>query len=473
MAVAKDAATGGQADGTTTVNWSHTCTGSELVLYVAFSCSSGVGTPTVTYNGVSMTKDASAPFNGATSTLYYLINPATGANTVLISSVTAGDIQGCSFSVTGGKQTGIPYTLTTSSAGSGTHTGTTTLTEFGIAFESSGSSISTPNKTAGNIQNNNAGSAVSNYACQSTAAGGSQTFTWADNADQYFMLLVDVLPNVAGETPNVTISYVKEVGFVTNTTGGTTSAITVAAGGVPIGDVIVIYASHDNSNTVVAGGIQVTSVADNSNNAGAANVYTVQTHAIADPGAANAGIEGWFAVCPVTRSIDAADTITITYAISVAAKAISAQQFTNANLAAPVLSGSPAVQNNQTGQSVSVATGVAATRVGQAVCALVAVEGGTADAFTQDTDTTGGTWVALTRRGSGTTTGGATLNAVYKILTATGTQTYDHATMLGTSRDHCAAIFILDLRIDPMHYGREPSATRVPRIVPIMARRRR
>lgn len=432
MAVAKDAATGSQADGTTTMTWSHTCTGVDLVLFVAFSDSSGVGTPTITYNGVSMTKDTSAPFNSATSTLFYLINPATGANNVVVASATSGNIQGCSFSVTGAKQTGTPYTLTTANAGSGTHSGTTTLTEFGIAFESSGASISTPNKTAGNIQNNDGGSAVSNYACQSTAASGSQTFTWADNGDQWFMLMLDVLPSAAVAPGRATrlIEFVKQVGTVTNTTSGTTSAITVAAGGVPVGNSVVILASHDNSNTAVAGAIQVTSVADTRG-----NTWNTTTHAIADPGAANAGQEGWIAWANIVVALQAADTITITYAITVPAKAIRADEF-------KYMGGlvAQATQDNQTGQSVSV--DITPTGIGQLVIGGVATESGTADAFTQDADTTNGAWVNPGRLGSGTTTGGATLNPIYKIVTAPGAQNYGGATMLGTSRDHAAMLAV-------------------------------
>ncbi|HVE28333.1 MAG TPA: hypothetical protein VNC22_23155 [Sporichthya sp.] len=270
--------------------------------------------------------------------------------------------------------------------------------------------------------------------------------------------------------PGPEISYVKEVGFVTNTTAGTTSAITVAAGGVPAGDTIVIMGSCDNTGT--SGAATTISVADNSTQPGTANTYTLQTpQAIADPGAASAGQQGFFVVCTVTRALAAADTITITYGDSTAAKAINAQQFHNVNLTTPVLASSYNRQDNQTGQSVSVATGVAATKYGQVVLAIVAVEGGTADTFTLDTDTTAGVWTSFTRRGSGTTTSGATLNSAYKIVNAAGSQTFDGATMLGTARDHAAAILILDVAVTPVHYGRE--TFRPGRIVPFVGKMRR
>lgn len=248
--------------------------------------------------------------------------------------------------------------------------------------------------------------------------------------------------------PSPWIEYIGEVGFVTNTTAGLTSVIAVTGDGVPYGDVLVVYGACDNTGS---GGIATTiAVADNSSQPGTANVYSLQTpQAIADPVGASVGQQGFFVVCPVTRRILAADTITITYGNSTAAKAINIQQFRGVRRDVPVLASSYARQDNQTGQSVSVATGAGPTIIGQVACALVAVEGGTADAFTQDTDTTGGAWVGLTRRGSGTTTSGSTLNSVYKRVTATGTQTYDHATMLGTARDHCAAILVLDIAPTP------------------------
>lgn len=240
------------------------------------------------------------------------------------------------------------------------------------------------------------------------------------------------------------VTYVKEVGFVTNTTAGTTSTITVAAGGVPVGDTIVIYGACDNTGS--SGVATTISVGDNRSGS---NVYSLQTpQAIADPGAASAGIQGFFVVCPVVVALQAGDIITITYGNSTTAKAINAQQFHGDASTPTVVSGTYTTQNNQTGTTNTVAA--TPTGAGQAVCALIAVEGGTADSFTEDSDTTNGNWVTLTRRGSGTTTSGATLNSVYKIVTASGAQTYNPA--LGTARDHCAAILVLESITPPAAY---------------------
>jgi hypothetical protein len=117
MAIALDA-TGGSTANTDGLTFSHTCTGSSLILFVAV----GIGNPTgvacsgVTYNGVAMTKvsEVYAQSNIPVS-LWYLINPATGAHNVVIST-TGGGVsftRGASASYTGAKQSGVPDSFNT------------------------------------------------------------------------------------------------------------------------------------------------------------------------------------------------------------------------------------------------------------------------------------------------------------------------------------------------------------------------
>lgn len=253
------------------------------------------------------------------------------------------------------------------------------------------------------------------------------------------VVLADATASASGATIPYQIGYIKQIGTVANTTGATTAAITVAAPGVVAGDTIVISGSSDNSGT--NGAVQTISVADNSAQAGTANTYTVQTpHGIADPGAANAGQEGWLAVCVVTRPLATGDTITTTFANSTAAKAIRADQYSGVLTSTPVLAGTYTHTDNQTTTSTSVAASPNAP--GQAFIGAVCVEGGTADSFTQDSDTTNGTWVNPGRIGAGTTTSGATLNPIYKIVTASGAQTYNPT--LGTARDSTSVALVLD-----------------------------
>lgn len=98
MAIALDYMSAGTASGTSPVTWTHTCTGSDLVLIVGTSILAGTAAETVTgvtYNGVAMTQIGSALQNGSANlniSLWYLLNPATGPNTI---SVTKSSIQGC------------------------------------------------------------------------------------------------------------------------------------------------------------------------------------------------------------------------------------------------------------------------------------------------------------------------------------------------------------------------------------------
>lgn len=112
MAIAYDtknnATTGG---GASSLTYAHTCTGSDLILFVYTVNHSHLGTMTgVTYNGVSMTLIAS---NNAGSNkgqrLWYLVNPATGTNNVVASKDdSSGWIDSISVSYTGASQTGQP-----------------------------------------------------------------------------------------------------------------------------------------------------------------------------------------------------------------------------------------------------------------------------------------------------------------------------------------------------------------------------
>ena len=112
MAIAYDtknvATTGG---GASSLTYAHTCTGSDLILFVYTVNHSHLGTMTgVTYNGVSMTLIASNnASNNKGQCLWYLINPATGTNNIVASkNDSSGWIDSYSSSYTGVSQTGQP-----------------------------------------------------------------------------------------------------------------------------------------------------------------------------------------------------------------------------------------------------------------------------------------------------------------------------------------------------------------------------
>lgn len=115
MSIAFDAGADGFQSGGTNLTYSHTCTGSNLILLVGVWSWQDVHTLTATYAGVSMTSLTTiATDSSGTLQIFGLIAPATGANNIIISSNnTNTQILACSASYTGVKQSGFPDAQTT------------------------------------------------------------------------------------------------------------------------------------------------------------------------------------------------------------------------------------------------------------------------------------------------------------------------------------------------------------------------
>lgn len=119
MAIAFDSSSYG-SDEITAITWSHTCTGSNLILIVWVDHEGTTGNPsTVTYNGVSLTQIPTiSPFSpGGNRKLYgyYLIGPTTGAHNIIVNNNFPGgdDAQCFGASYSGVSQTGFPDSGTT------------------------------------------------------------------------------------------------------------------------------------------------------------------------------------------------------------------------------------------------------------------------------------------------------------------------------------------------------------------------
>lgn len=107
MAIAFDAAVGPTTvNPNTTVSHSHTCTGSNLMLFV-FILSATDDVTSATYNGVGMTFVAklAETFDSRYLHLYALANPATGANTLTVTTTSSELIRIESVSYSGVSQT--------------------------------------------------------------------------------------------------------------------------------------------------------------------------------------------------------------------------------------------------------------------------------------------------------------------------------------------------------------------------------
>lgn len=112
MAIAYDATSVGFTVSGTSLTFSHTCTGNRLVLLVGVMDISGATSVVtgVTYNGVGLTLIDAVRKRGIERwiSLWYLINPATGANNVVITTSQATAIRGQGASYTGAEQSGVP-----------------------------------------------------------------------------------------------------------------------------------------------------------------------------------------------------------------------------------------------------------------------------------------------------------------------------------------------------------------------------
>lgn len=134
--IAFDAATDGGNNGgsTSTQSFSHTCSGSNRILFVGIVGDVIPGADdvsSVTYNGVGMTlvdKYTSATSNARFTYLYMLVAPTTGSNTVAITFATTHFIFGGAVSYTGAKQTGQPDASAKSNAGSNVSSWATSVT---------------------------------------------------------------------------------------------------------------------------------------------------------------------------------------------------------------------------------------------------------------------------------------------------------------------------------------------------------
>lgn len=124
MAIALDSNQAGVSGAASPATWSHTCTGTNLVLFVAITTdntNTDVVTA-VTYNGVAMIRlQVQLGRSGGSEYLYYLVGPATGAHTV---SVTTSShlIYTNSISYTGASQSAYTNSVTSSATSAITET---------------------------------------------------------------------------------------------------------------------------------------------------------------------------------------------------------------------------------------------------------------------------------------------------------------------------------------------------------------
>lgn len=133
MAVAYDAESAGFTNSSSgSLTYSHTCTGTNRVLFVTAGTGGSTTVSGITYGGTSMTLVDSYTSTGltvATVYLYVLVNPASGANNVVVTASASGSlIYSAASSYTGAQQIGQPVHTAKNSAASATSLTTTVNT---------------------------------------------------------------------------------------------------------------------------------------------------------------------------------------------------------------------------------------------------------------------------------------------------------------------------------------------------------
>jgi len=205
MAVAFDAASSGvDATEVTAKSWSHTCTGDDLMLIVGMAFRHASTAPTsiaVTYNGVSMTEITTLNhLTYATCSMFYLANPATGANTIAATWTNVNAFAGGGISFTGAGDTPGTEASTASSSGASTidvSSATDEMVVDAIAYAGS----TTP--TVGADQTTRVGLGVGDKpeVAMSTEAGAATvTMSWTNTPDDVQAQIGVSIPEAASGT---------------------------------------------------------------------------------------------------------------------------------------------------------------------------------------------------------------------------------------------------------------------------------
>lgn len=206
-----------------------------------------------------------------------------------------------------------------------------------------------------------------------------------------------------------------------------------AGASIAVGSYLIAYWAIDNSG--LNGAATVTTITDPRG-----NTWTLLTAANNDPGVAAAGITCRVAYCRVVTPYADGDDLTWDYNDNTTAKAIMVTEWSGIHATSPVA----VAQTQSTGASTTPSSpAMSPTAAGQMFFAAWAVEGPSGDTVTEDSDTTDGSWVTLTRLSTvtGTAASNTTANAAYKLVTGATAQTYSPTA--GTLRDWamCALIF--------------------------------
>lgn len=213
MAIVFDAPSSAQNSSASSLTFSHTCTGSDRLLFVGASAGHASGTSTVTYNAVSMTAESWDINTGGdqNNSGHYLVAPATTANNIVISfGGTAASIGG-GISFTGVDQSTPVGTANTAIGADGTATVDITSATNEVVVDN----VNWENNGAGDItvgadQTSRFDESIAETlgAAGSTEAGAATvTMSWTATADDWLIGGLPLKPAAeAGAADHIVIS---------------------------------------------------------------------------------------------------------------------------------------------------------------------------------------------------------------------------------------------------------------------------
>jgi hypothetical protein len=262
VAVAFDAvgpsSAGQSATATTTLTWSHTCSGTNRYVLVGVSMGQNPDTSrtmSATFGGTSMTSLGLVHSGGSTAglvQLFGLVNPAAGASTVTVTaSGTTDTLSGGSMSFTGVDQT-TPVGTAVTASGTGTALSATVASTTtgnmvaGTACTGTSTGITAVGNTSRWVKNVNGNTGAGNNAGETAAAGGSVSMTFTSGASDFWgVVAVEVKAAATGG------------GTATFTVGKTSAGSTSSPSSTDKLAVSQFTASSGNSGTLTSGGAHV------------------------------------------------------------------------------------------------------------------------------------------------------------------------------------------------------------------------
>lgn len=229
-----------------------------------------------------------------------------------------------------------------------------------------------------------------------------------------------------------------------NATTSTTLVITPGSN-FAVNSMGVLCVAYDNSTTGgAAGGDPFVSIVDS-----AGHVWLSRQEVLNDPGAAAAGTTLRIFTCYMNSNpLTTSGSITITFSPTTIAKAYALMEVAAAaGKTIQYIAGADGGDTTAATASPTITTSSITT--GDMVIGAVSLEAGTSQTVTDDTDSSNGSWSAGQYFEVGTTTGGQVIHSQRKVVTGTGTQTYNPT--FGIASDTCIAW--IQLREVPLGTG--------------------